>query len=99
MAKRGRKPVGVSLDGLLFELGRLDARREHIVSQIRSTVASIGGMVKSAPERADHARQTVTKAVKRGRRKMSAEARAKISAAQKARWARVAKKTAKKSKE
>ena len=85
MAKRGRRAAGISLDALLAELHALEARRESIVAQVRSAVSHLGG---EAAATATRAKAVVVKAVKRTRRKMSTEARAKISAAQKAHWAK-----------
>jgi hypothetical protein len=85
MAKRGRKAASISLDALIDELNTLEARRDAIVTQVRSALSNIG---ERATARVNEVKNTVVKAVKRGRRKMSDEARAKISAAQKARWAK-----------
>lgn len=93
MAKRGRKPQGISIDSLMFELGRLEARRREIAAQIRDAVSAVAEFEAPLQRRAEAMVKTVVKTMKRTRKAMSAESRAKISAAQKARWAK-SKKTA-----
>ena len=95
MAKRGRRPRMVSIDSLMFELGKLEGRRREIVSQIRKAMTGIGVALRDgeAPFPLGEIARSAKKTVKK---KMSAEARAKISAAQKARWAKVAKKAVRK---
>lgn len=79
---RGRREN--TLVTLVNQLDALDAKRRHVVAQIQKAVANLGvgdtrrGWVSSAPPRKGRPRGS----------KMSAEARARISAAQKARWAK-----------
>jgi hypothetical protein len=89
MAKRRGR--GVSLDGLMAELRSLDTRRTEIVSSIQNALASVtGGMVSPAAGRRRGRPAGSTNKTKgtRKRRTMSDAARAKISAAQKKRWAK-----------
>jgi hypothetical protein len=86
MARRGRKTGSVSVDKLIAELSSLDARRRDIVAAIKAAIAPLGTALQSGG---------VLGPKKTGRRpgfKMSAAAKAKIAAAQRARWARVKKK-------
>jgi hypothetical protein len=80
MAQRGPSSAA-SIDRLLAELTEIDTRRTLLVNTIRETLTPLLGLV--AGELGE--RRTV------GRRpgfKMSAAAKAKIAAAQRARWAR-----------
>ncbi len=99
MAKRGRKKAsaGLSMDGMVDRLKALDAERHALVGQIESAITNLfggenpfpWGRGKRKPGRPARAAAPAAKA--QGRRpgfKMSKAARAKISAAQKARWAR-----------
>jgi hypothetical protein len=95
VAKRGRKPRVTSLDGLVGQLQALDRQRQSVINQIRqATDRLLGGEGSAArgrrgrPVSAAAAGSAGTGLRKRKRRKMSREARAKIAAAQKARWAR-----------
>lgn len=79
---RGRREK--TLVTLVNQLDALDTKRRHVVAQIHRAVANLGvgdtrrgGIASGAPR----------KGRPRGS-KMSAEARARISAAQKARWAK-----------
>lgn len=86
MASRTRRSGSTSVDKLIAELSRLDARRRDIVAAIKSAIAPIGATLEGG------AGGGVVK--KTGRRpgfKMSAAAKAKIAAAQRARWAKVKK--------
>lgn len=84
MASRSRKPSSVSVDKLIAELSRIDARRREVIAAIKDAIAPLGASMEG-----------IGGLVKRtGRRpgfKMSAAAKAKIAAAQRARWARVKK--------
>lgn len=77
-------PRSSSLAQLVAELGRLDTRRQRLVGLIRQAADRlVGGEVplpraKSSPGR-------------RKKRTISPEGRARIAAAQKARWAKVKK--------
>lgn len=89
MAKRRRT---FSLDTLMAELSQLDSRRKQVVASIQNAVSSVLGGVPSpfsvGPKRGRRAgSKNVAPKGARKRRKMSAAARAKISAAQKKRWA------------
>lgn len=91
MAKRGRT---ASVDKLLARLKELDAERVAVMAGIKAAVGHILGSDEPAP-RAAKAKPAQVKpehpapapAVKT-RPPMSAEARAKIAAAQRKRWAR-----------
>jgi hypothetical protein len=94
VAKRGRRRRTTSLDGLVEELKRLDRQWLSVADQIRrATDALLSG---ENPLRWGRNRRPMRAATagtaklirRRARRKMSAAARAKISAAQKARWAK-----------
>jgi hypothetical protein len=92
MAKRGRKKTasGISIDSLMAELGQLDARRAEISLQVRSALSALSGVFNTEVKpMVDEVSASVAKAVKGTRKKMSAEARGKIAAAQKLRWAKV----------
>lgn len=102
MAKRGRKSSHLSIDSLIFELRRLDSRREAVAAQIGEAVTSLVSLDAPLPRRTGQplkpATRSAKKAVKTGasKSKMSAEARRRISEAQKARWAKLKGKGAKK---
>jgi hypothetical protein len=95
MAKRrGRQ---VSLDGLAKRLSDLDKERQAIQGRIVSAIKSLGvpspfSWLPASTATGRRGRPAGSKNVKtkgrRKRRKMSAAARAKISAAQKKRWAK-----------
>ena len=90
MAKRrGRQ---ISLDGLVARLSALDKERIAIQQRIVSAVRSLGVPSPFSFGAASRGRRgrpagTKTRGVRK-RRKMSAEARAKIAAAQRKRWAK-----------
>jgi hypothetical protein len=89
MAKRGRS---MSLDKLVSQLSALDSQRKTLVSKLRMAVAAWSGdnpfpRKASTTGRSSRGRKKVAHGRGRKRRKMSAAARAKISAAQRARWA------------
>lgn len=92
MAKRGRQ---VSLDGLVARLGALDRERADILSRLSGAVSALGGGGETVPspfQRRGPGRPPGSGKEKSGRKrkfKMSAEGRAKIAAAQRARWAKV----------
>lgn len=86
MAKRRGRPV--SLDGLMAELRFLDAKRKQLVANIQDVVSSVVG-AGAVPARRVRSVGSTKAASPRKRRRMSATARAKIAAAQKARWAKV----------
>jgi hypothetical protein len=72
---------------LIAELSSLDARRRDIVAAIKNAIAPIGSGL------ADAAGSGPRKTGRRPGFKMSAAAKAKIAAAQRARWAKVKKKS------
>jgi len=85
MAKRGRKPK-TGLAALVAQLEKLDDQRRALIAGIRSAAAAL---VSGASDSGGAGVGNGQKA-KGGRRKgftLSAEARAKIAAAQKKRWA------------
>jgi hypothetical protein len=90
MAKRrGRQ---VSLDGLVARLSALDEERVAIQRRIVGAIRSLGvpSPISFGPSSKGHRRSpggTKPKGARK-RRKMSAEARAKIAAAQRKRWAK-----------
>jgi hypothetical protein len=89
LAKRGRRPKTTSLLALVQQLNSLDAQRQALLAQIRAATNALSG---GAPDAAAAVSAAAGAPAKRrgGRRKgfkMSAEARAKISAAAKKRWA------------
>jgi len=88
LAKRGRRPKTTSLLSLVQQLNALDAARQALLAQIRAATNALSG---GAPEAAVTVSVAGVPARRRGGRrkgfKMSAEARAKISAAAKKRWA------------
>ena len=105
MAKRGRKPRTTSLDGLVDQLQGLDRQRVAVIEQIRAATNRLlsgenpfpwrkAGRPAAAPDG-----QVSAPGRRRKRRKMSKEARERIAAAQRERWARqragASKKTAK----
>jgi hypothetical protein len=72
----------VSVDKLISELASLDARRRRVVAAIHHALSALGTTLSDAG----------VARPRTGRRpgfKMSAEARAKIAAAQRRRWAKV----------
>lgn len=83
MAKR-ISPRSSSLAQLVGELGRLDTRRRTLVGFIRQEADRLTGTEVPLP-RAKGSRG------RRKKRTMSPEGRARIAAAQKARWAKVKK--------
>ena len=92
MAKRRGRTV--SLDGLVAALSELDRQRKAITDQLR---AAIGKALSDVPSpfstglkrgRPAGSKNVALKGARK-RRKMSAAARAKISAAQKKRWAKM----------
>ena len=97
MAKRGRS---ASVDRLLARLKSLDSERKAIIVGIKAAIAHVMDGEEPLPLGAKKTKaQAKVKAVAGGsdpvgimpvrtRRAMSAEARAKISAAQKKRWAK-----------
>jgi len=94
MAKRrGRRPGTLSIDGLMAELASLDVRRKQIQASIQAAVSSVISGIPSPFSsgrkrgRPAGSKNVATKATRK-RRKMSKEARAKIAAAQRARWAK-----------
>jgi hypothetical protein len=94
MAKRARRPKG-TLVSLVRKLESLDAERRAVIAGIRAATESLlgGGVVTGG----DTVRATAG-GRQGGRRKgftLSAEARAKIAAAQKRRWAAQRKKAEK----
>lgn len=62
-----------------------------VINRAQSMLSSLGKGAAQIHRRAETAVKTAKKAAKKARRTMSAEARAKIAAAQKARWAKVKK--------
>ena len=93
MAKRrGRR---VSIDGLLATLKDLDRQRSEVTNRLKSALSAALSGVPSpfstlsagTNSRRGRAAETTNTRGTRKRRKMSAAARAKISAAQKKRWA------------
>ena len=93
MAKRGRKPRG-TLASIAVELEQLESRRHELIQQLRRAADALSSADSPVPGRArtaGSARRAGTGRRRRGGRrkgfKMSAEARAKISAAAKKRWA------------
>jgi hypothetical protein len=82
---RSRKSGSVSVDKLIAELSRLDARRRDIVAAIKNAIAPLGASLEGAGG------LLVRRTGRRPGFKMSAAAKAKIAAAQRARWARVKK--------
>ncbi len=69
-----------TLDQVLAELKAEDNRLENQLKQVRSAIAALQGISSNG------SRRSATRIVKR--RKMSAWARRRIAAAQKARWAK-----------
>jgi hypothetical protein len=85
MATRGRKPK-TGLAALVAQLEKLDDQRRALIASIR---AAADALVSGAPD-SGGAGVGNGRTAKGGRRKgftLSAEARAKIAAAQKKRWA------------
>jgi len=88
MAKR-RRARSVSIDGLIGELKSLDIRRQQILSNIKSAVASVtDSWTPAGPQRRGR-RPGATKATKgtRQRRIMSAAQRRAVSARMRKYWA------------
>lgn len=94
MAKRGR---AISVDRLLSELSSLDKQRVALQARIKNAVTSAVGAFSGgespfpwSKKKRGRPAGSKNKAAAGGRkrRKMSAKARAAISAAQKARWAK-----------
>ena len=89
MAKRGRT---ASVDKLLARLTELDRERVAVMAGIKAAVGHIfsGGSQKTsqAKHKAVKTRPAKATAPVRKRKPMSAEARAKIAAAQRRRWAK-----------
>lgn len=86
MAKRQ-----ASIDALVAEIKQLDSRRSKLVSQFRQATDKILSGENPFPFSAGRRQRGRKPGRKTGRRKgfkMSKAARAKISAAQKARWAK-----------
>ena len=90
MAKRGRPARATSLDGLVAQLSALDQQRKKVVDQIRQATNRLLSGENPFPWRKQGRPGADGEAGgrKRKRRKMSKEAREKIAAAQRARWAR-----------
>jgi hypothetical protein len=94
MAKRARRPKG-TLAALVRKLESLDAERRAVIAGIRAATESLLGG--GGTTGGDTVRSTGNRR-RGGRRKgftLSAEARAKIAAAQKRRWAAQRKKAEK----
>lgn len=75
----------VSVDSLIAELSQLDARRRRVVAAIQSALSQLDASFSGAGRSPDLGKW------RPGRRpgfKMSAEAKAKIAAAQRRRWAK-----------
>lgn len=86
MVRRSRQSSGsVSIDKLIAELSSLDARRRDIVAAIKNAIAPLGAALGGGSS-------PIKKTGRRPGFKMSAAAKAKIAAAQRARWAKVKKK-------
>lgn len=91
MAKRGRT---ASVDKLLARLKELDSERIAVMAGIKAAVGHILGSDTPAPRAAKlkspqpKSMPTDTAPVVKKRAPMSAEARAKIAAAQRKRWAK-----------
>jgi hypothetical protein len=94
MAKRrGRPRRAVSIDGLVATLKSLDQQREAVTARLKSALNSALSGVSSTFSTVStgtyrRGRPPGTAKGTRKRRKMSAAARAKIAAAQRARWAK-----------
>lgn len=101
MAKRGsRSRVDTTAENIGSALGRVAARLDSWKNQRAEIAAELNRVVAAAQRMLSHlgpdeAPAEAAKAVKKARRTLSAAARARISAAQKKRWAEV-KKAAKK---
>ena len=97
MAKRGRRARATSLDGLVGQLQALNDQRRRVINQIRAATDRLlagDGPFGRRSQRGGAATAASASANgeipvrRRKRRKMSAEAREKIAAAQRARWAK-----------
>jgi hypothetical protein len=95
VAKRGRRARAASLDGLVDQLQKLDKQRVAVIEQIRAATNRLLSGESPFPWR-KNGRAAGTPADgeaaaprrRRKRRKMSKEARERIAAAQRERWAR-----------
>lgn len=93
MAKRGRRARATSLDGLVDQLQRLDKQRVAVMEQIRAATNRLLSGENPFPWRRNTgqsgaAADAAAPRRRRRRRKMSKEARERIAAAQRERWAR-----------
>ena len=86
MAKRGRRPKTASLLSLVQQLTTLDAQRVELVAQIQAATNALIGGGAASPVAVPVAKPTGRGGRRKGF-KMSTEAKAKISAAAKKRWA------------
>jgi hypothetical protein len=88
MAKRGRKPAG-TLEVMIKQLRKIDAERTQLVTRIRDAANSLlVGLSASSGGTDPVGIVKPLDAAPRKRKPMSAAGRAKIAAAQRARWAK-----------
>ena len=95
MAKRGRRARATSLDGLVDQLQRIDKQRVAVIEQIRAATNRLLSGENPFPWRRNTGQsgaaadgEAAAPRRRRRRRKMSKEARERIAAAQRERWAR-----------
>lgn len=88
MVRRGRKPR-VTLVSLAAELQHLDSRRQELVAQIRHAAERMISGEAPFPWRGRKAAALNANGEPRKKKVMSPEARARIGAAQRKRWAKL----------
>lgn len=97
-ATKAAVSVGTTLGKIAAQVDTWLAQRDDIAQELHSVIgraqhmlSSLGNSSAKVRKQAAAALRTVRKSAKKARRTMSAEARAKIGAAQKVRWAKVKK--------
>lgn len=83
--------IAARVDGWMAQRDEIAQELTTVINRAQSMLSSLGKGTAQIQRQAETAVKTVKKAAKKARRTMSAEARAKIAAAQKARWAKVKK--------